>query len=173
MSKVFFISDLHLGHKLMVSPELTHLRSGASAVDEHDEWIIEQYNRIVTKHDLTWLLGDVCFDKKKLHLLKRLNGSKHLILGNHDQFPMAEYQKYFNKIHGFLKYKGAWLSHAPINPFQLRGKWNIHGHVHARSMDDLRYINVCVEALKGCPISWDTLELMMADRRLLLPQENS
>lgn len=171
MSKVFFISDLHLGHKLMVKPELTHLRSGSLNVDDHDQWIIEQFNRVVTKNDLTWILGDVCFDKKKLPLLKRLNGCKHLILGNHDEFTLIEYSKYFNKIHGFTKYKGIWLSHCPINPRQLRGKWNMHGHVHTGTLEDLRYINVCVEVLKGCPISWDAIELMMADRRLLLPKD--
>lgn len=170
MSKVFFISDLHLGHR-SICKFSGPLRGGFTEVDDHDNWIVEQWNKVVTKHDLVWVLGDACFDRKKMPLFKRMNGAKHLILGNHDEFGIQEYLKYFNKVHGFLKYKGTWLSHAPINPLQLRGKWNIHGHVHAGTLDDLRYINVAVEALNGIPISWDTLQAMMNDRRILLELE--
>jgi len=155
MSKVYFISDLHIGHK-RICEFSGPMRGNCITVEEHDAWIIEQWNSRVTKHDLVWILGDVCFDKTKLDTLKKLRGSKHLILGNHDEF-LVEYPKYFNKIHGFLKYKGAWLSHAPIHPDELRGKVNIHGHVHHKTVPDPRYISVCVEALNGIPVSWEEL----------------
>lgn len=172
MSKVFFISDLHLGHKKMVAPDHTDKRSGSLDVDGHDDWIVEQWNKVVTKNDLVWVLGDVCFDKKKMKLLKKMKGTKHLILGNHDEYALDEYLEYFNKIHGFIKYKGcAWLSHVPINPQQLRGKWNIHGHTHNWVSPDLRFINVAVEQLKGIPISWDALQHMMAERKVLIELE--
>lgn len=171
MSRVFHISDLHLGHKLMVKPELTMHRCGSDDIEHHDEWIVEQWNKVVKKQDLVWVHGDVCFDKKKLPLLKKMYGSKHLILGNHDEFPLKDYEMYFNKIHGFWKYKGSWLSHAPVHPNQLRNKWNIHGHVHTATIPDLRYFNVSVEALKGIPISRETIELMMIERRIFLKAE--
>jgi len=158
MSKVFFISDLHLGHKGIIEFSGA-ARGGVTTVDEHSDYIIESWNSTVTKHDLTYVLGDVCFDAKYLNLLPKLRGTKHLILGNHDKFSMETYHKYFNKVHGFEKYKGlAWLSHAPIHPDELRGKVNIHGHVHSNSVKDRRYINVCVEALGGKPISWEDLK---------------
>lgn len=167
MSRVFFISDLHLGHKRIV--EFSGVQRGnVKTLEEHDAWIVDSWNRVVTKQDLVWILGDVCFDKTKLPLLKELRGSKHLILGNHDEFKLEEYQLYFNKVHGFQKYKGVWLSHAPIHPEQLRGTWNIHGHVHRNSLTDLRYINVSVEALNGVPLSWDRFQIEINQRRPLL-----
>lgn len=171
MSKVFFISDLHLGHR-SICKFSGPLRGGNTEIDHHDEWIVEQWNKVVTNKDLVWVLGDVCFDKHKMQLFKKMKGSKHLILGNHDEFGIQEYLKYFNKVHGFIKYKGAWLSHCPINPLQLRDKWNIHGHVHAGTLEDLRFINVAVEALNGIPISWDAIQELMNDRRILIDLEN-
>ena len=166
MSQVRFISDLHLGHKAI------HIfsgkeRGGVTSVEEHDEYIVKQWNSVVSKNDLVYILGDVCFDEDKLPLLKKMKGNKHLILGNHDKLTLDKYKPYFNKIHGFMKYKGAaWLSHSPIHPQELRDKWNIHGHVHQKSVPDYRYINVCVEALNGQPISWNDLLLIMEKRRI-------
>lgn len=158
MSRVFFISDLHLGHK-SICKFAGKERGGVTTVDEHDAWIVQQWNSTVTKRDLVWVLGDVCFDRSKLPLLKAMNGAKHLILGNHDEFPLKEYEKYFNKIHGFMKYKGVWLSHAPIAV--LRGKYNVHGHMHHNSMDNPMYINVSVEQSNGVPQLWDDLLVKM------------
>ena len=78
-------------------------------------------------------------------------------MGNHDQFKLEEYQKYFYKIIWFTKYKGFWLSHCPIHPNELRDKPNIHGHVHQKTIKDRRYINVCVEALNGTPIEFSKI----------------
>jgi calcineurin-like phosphoesterase family protein len=168
MSKVLFISDLHLGHD-KIHEFAAGYRGNCKNVDEHSEYIIEQWNSVVTKHDLVYVNGDVCFKKEYMPQLTKLNGTKHLILGNHDKFSLAEYLKYFNKIHGFSKYKGqAWLSHAPVHPQSLRGLFNIHGHVHQNSLDDLRYINISVEALNGRPVEWEMLKIIMDERRLLI-----
>lgn len=162
MSKVYFISDLHLGHKniLQFSPQ-----RGGHDVITHSKWLVDQWNSVVTKNDSVWVLGDVCFDKDHMKYLKQMKGQKNLILGNHDKFGLEVYQQYFNKIHGFMKYKGFWLSHSPIHPQELRGKLNIHGHVHSKDilttegyiMPDLRYLSVCVEATDGVPMDLDDL----------------
>jgi calcineurin-like phosphoesterase family protein len=93
---------------------------------------------------------------------KKLNGVKHLILGNHDEFAIDEYFKVFNKVHGFVKYKGCWLSHAPIHPNSLRGKINIHGHMHSNALDDSRYICVSVEKCNGIPITFDAIRAVIS-----------
>lgn len=143
------ISDLHIGHKSILKfrkcpKEWT--------LDDHDAWIVRAWNKVVGKRDTVYVLGDVCMDKSKLPMLKLMNGNKILIMGNHDQFPLEEYQKYFSKIHAFRRYKGYWLSHAPIHPQELRGRKNIHGHCHDyliedpyTGLPDSSYINVCVE----------------------------
>jgi len=126
---IFFIADLHLGHDNICDYEGARRGSPAN-IDEHDDWIMYQWNNTVKKQDLVWVLGDVAFSYDGLHKLRRMNGTKHLILGNHDVFTLKKYYEYFNKIHAFMKYKGFWLSHSPIHPMSLRGKKNIHGHIH-------------------------------------------
>jgi calcineurin-like phosphoesterase family protein len=34
---------------------------------------------------------------------------------------------------------------------------NVHGHIHARRINDPRYINVCVEQINYTPVSYDWL----------------
>lgn len=136
------ISDLHIGHKSILEfrkmPKWMNLQ-------DHDDWIVNGWNSVVKKRDTVYVLGDICFDMEKMKLFSSMNGNKNLILGNHDAFHLGVYQKYFSKIHGFVKYKGYWLSHAPIHPYELRGRKNIHGHVHSNPLEDDRYIPVCVE----------------------------
>lgn len=165
MSEVRFISDLHLGHK-SICEFSGAFRNGVTTVDDHDKWIVEQWNSVVGKNDTVIVVGDVCFDRSKMPLLKKMRGNKQLIFGNHDKFGLQEYLKYFNKVHGFVKYKGtAWVSHAPIHPDELRGKWNVHGHLHHKQIDDYRYINVSVEKLNGKPIAWNNLVSIMDERK--------
>jgi len=156
MYKVFFISDLHLGHKNILNFAQGH--RGGETVDEHDRWLVEQWNSVVlNKKDVVYVLGDIAFDKEKLKLIGQMNGNKVLLMGNHDHYTLEEYQKYFYKIIWFQKYKGFWLSHCPIHPDELRGRYNIHGHVHQKSIQDRRYINVCVEVLGGTPIEFSKI----------------
>ena len=155
MSNVFFISDLHIGHRniLKYSPE----REGSNT-DEHDLWLLEQWNSVVKKkRDLVYVLGDVCFDQSKLWILDKMAGTKYLLPGNHDYFKLEEYMAYFDKILWFRKYHEFWISHAPIHPDELRGRKNIHGHVHSKSIRDSRYINVCVEKLNGVPVTLEEI----------------
>lgn len=80
MPKIFFTSDTHYGHKLM------HELRGFSSVEEMDETMIEAWNESVAKNDTVYHLGDLSF--RNLHetqnITKRLNGTIHLIMGNHD-----------------------------------------------------------------------------------------
>jgi calcineurin-like phosphoesterase family protein len=128
MSDTRFIADLHLGHINMA------LKRGFSTVEEHDEYIIEQWNKVVKKRDITWILGDVTMEKSSsYYLLDRLNGMKKVVLGNHDKpSNVPELLKYVNAVSGMVKYKGVWLSHCPVHPMELEYniKRNIHGHIH-------------------------------------------
>jgi calcineurin-like phosphoesterase family protein len=161
VSQTFFISDLHFGHRNIV--KMSEGKRGGTDSESHDEWLIDKWNEVVKPKDIVYVLGDVVFGKGKnglFHLTKVgfLNGRKHLVRGNHDELPDAWYLRYFESILGFAKYKNYWLSHAPVHPDELRGRINVHGHVHSNSIDDLRYFNVCVEVCpNNQPISLDVL----------------
>ena len=155
MARVFFISDLHLGHRNVM--EFTD--RGFECLDHMHDTIIELWNQVVTKRDLTYVLGDVCFDHQYLPILSKLNGVKNLILGNHDKFKKGELFKYFNSVHGCRSYKGNILTHIPIHPSEFyRWRYNIHGHLHTYDIDDPRYINVNIDRLPLLqPIPFDDL----------------
>lgn len=163
MGLVYFISDLHLGHKNIMN-FAGKFRHGISYLENIDS-IIKLWNLVVTKYDKVFVLGDVCFGEEYLYILHQLNGIKILIHGNHDdRISTATFLKYFDEVYGIYKYKRYWLTHAPIHPQELRGKINIHGHVHQNSIlmaygdkiDD-RYINVCIENTGGAPVSLDMI----------------
>ncbi len=157
MSKVFLISDLHLGHKKIMDFTKDY-RTGVD-YKENAEILLKNWNKVVGKRDLVWVLGDVCFDSSFLAYLSKMKGQKNLILGNHDiSFSYETLSQFFSNIYGIIQYKGYWLTHAPIHPTELRNKINIHGHVHQHTLNDKRYVNVCVENINETPISFDKIK---------------
>lgn len=135
MSKVRFIADLHLGHTNMA------LKRGFATVEEHDEYIISQWNKKVSKRDITWILGDVTMESSKSYpLLNRLNGMKKVVLGNHDMMKdIPALLQYVQGVSGMVSYKGIWLSHCPVHERELefRVPRNIHGHIHEEQIMQL------------------------------------
>lgn len=151
MSRVYVTSDWHLGHANAIK-----WRDQFSSQAEHEAQIIKNYLSVITKRDTVYFLGDIVLGKDRverfdlLDMLKELPGHKHLILGNHDldrpYRNLAELKDVFDdRIYSLHKYKGFWLSHAPIHPAELRGKRNIHGHVHENTLPDSNYYNACLE----------------------------
>lgn len=155
---VFFTSDLHLGHYNMA------MHRGFSSVEEHDETIINNFNKIVKKREKVFFLGDVVWGNKHLVQLGRLHGIKELIIGNHDNLATSKYLTYFHKVHGIRQYKDLVLSHVPIHPEALEFRWrfNAHGHIHANThapdgMKDPRYFNVNVDMNGYLPLEYDEI----------------
>lgn len=145
MSKLYFTSDLHLGHK-----NIYKHRPRFSSMEEHDEFMFKLLESL-TKHDKLFILGDFLFDCNNFELyierLSRLPYRITLILGNHDS----------NRIYSLLppnitlqlplcNYKALWLSHCPIHPQEMRGRLgNIHGHLHNEVINDSNYFNVNID----------------------------
>ena len=151
MSKVFIISDLHFGHENLAR------HRGFENADEQDELIIKNWNSVVGKNDMTWILGDIGMEKcTHYHLLDRLNGRKRVILGNHDSPKLVpELLRYVENVGSMVKYKGYLLTHCPIHPHEMeRFNVNIHGHLHEENIDDDRYINVSCEQLNYTPMEF-------------------
>ena len=158
----FVISDLHLGHEGILK-----YRTQFKTIEEHDNFIINNWNSIVTPQDKVYVLGDVCWKKKDLEKIELLNGKKILIAGNHDILGAKNYLKYFRDVRGLGKKGDYWLSHAPIHSSELRNCKNIHGHLHNKNImnpyddyschddhlyPDIKYINVSCEQVNYTPV---------------------
>lgn len=154
MSKVYFLSDPHFGHESMAK------HRGFENVDAQDSFIIDNWNKTVSKKDTVWLLGDITMEKSNYaKYLPKLNGLINVVLGNHD-LPQhtKELAKLVNKIGGAVKYKGFILTHIPIHESEInRFRGNIHGHVHEKSLGHTKYLNVSCEAIGYKPILFEDL----------------
>lgn len=142
MANVWFIGDIHAGHA-----NIAGFRKCVTSEVHNREWIESHWTMSVTKRDIVWVLGDAAFTQDGLDWLKTLPGEKRLVRGNHDNLPTEKYLEVFTTVEGLVRYKGYWLSHAPIHPLELRGKKNIHGHVHYATIPDDNYLNCSAENL--------------------------
>ncbi len=133
MAVVRFIADLHFNHE-----NCAYMR-GFKNAEEMNEHIISQWNKVVHKKDVTYILGDITMEKVRgYELLNRLNGIKHVALGNHEKRQHTGLLlNYVTSVFGVLKYKRKYvLSHVPIHLNEMKYRWkvNIHGHVHKNTI---------------------------------------
>lgn len=162
-NNIWFTSDTHFRHSNIIG----YCGRPFSSVEEMDETLIENWNSVVKEGDKIYHLGDVYMPKgyKKNDedsLFKKLNGTKILILGNHDLGKDQLLLKYFKRIHAYriLKEHGIMLSHVPVHfdSINKKVKINVHGHTHDRGSPIGPYKSVCVELTNYKPIHLDEIK---------------
>ena len=163
MANTWFISDTHFGHENIIkflNDKGDRIRP-FDTVSEMDERMVQNWNTVVRPQDRVYHLGDVAINRRCLPILSRLNGKKVLIKGNHDIFPLKDYTPYFEDIRAYkvLPRHGVICSHIPVHPNQMQKRWvlNIHGHMHQNTLEDDRYVNICVEHTDYTPVDLDTI----------------
>ena len=168
MPSVFLVSDTHFGH----TGVCRFLRDDGSKLrpwddpNEMDEEMVRRWNDRVGPKDKVYHLGDVVINRKALGIMRRLNGDKVLIKGNHDIFKLEDYTEHFRDIRGYHVMNNIILSHIPVHPDSKgRFKANIHGHLHYNKVTvknkygvdevDPFYHCVCVEHTDYTPILFE------------------
>lgn len=171
MARVFFTSDLHFGHKNLC------LGLRGMSVEESDQLIINNWNKVVTKRDLVYVLGDITMENQNEipKYISQLNGRIVLVGGNHDTKQCCDvYRKLGITVMGCLEYKGFICTHIPIHPYELQqedrqiARGNIHGHVHKSGIIEGEeytpktdygplYYNVNIELHNYTPVAFDDL----------------
>jgi calcineurin-like phosphoesterase family protein len=151
--KLFFTSDTHFGHKNICRgtsfwpPENTR---DFDTVQEMNEEMVSNINRVVGEEDFLFHLGDFSFDgfENIEHFRRQIKcRNLHLLLGNHDHHIRKDHdgirslfssvndylhlQVVFEGENGTVKYPFV-LCHYPIASWDgLRsGTMHLHGHVH-------------------------------------------
>lgn len=177
MANIFLIADTHFGHKgvtQFLNKDGTKLRPWDN-VEDMDEALVENWNKVVKPKDKVYHLGDVVINRKALKTLALLKGDKVLIKGNHDIFRLEEYTPYFRDIRAYGTLDNFILSHIPVHPNSL-SRWtngNVHGHLHSVNVMmpdcpeevDKRYICVSVEQIDFTPIAFEDLKVKVAKMR--------
>ncbi|RLA66563.1 MAG: hypothetical protein DRQ88_05910 [Epsilonproteobacteria bacterium] len=113
---VFFTADLHFGHAHIIKYDN---RPFNSLQDMHRS-LIKQFNATVPANGLTYFLGDIGITSSVElgNFINKLNGTKVLILGNHDKGSNAMYNIGFDVVvHGVTLYiaqEKVTLTHCPL-----------------------------------------------------------
>lgn len=159
---VYFTSDLHFGHSGIIEMRNRPFRN----INEMNRVLLSNYNAVVQKNDIVYILGDISHHMpidEANKMIKKLNGKKILVKGNHDK----EYDiELFEEICDFktISLNGIYfaLMHYPMLswPKSKGGSIQLHGHIHSDGLYNLenkeeniaRY-DVGVDANRYYPVS--------------------
>lgn len=152
----YVTSDLHFGHKniLKFCPQTRPYDN----VDKMDEDMIQSWNRIVSPEDEVYILGDLSYREpsRTIYILNRLNGTKILVRGNHDEKLLKDkkVRECFSEIHYYLEINfnktKVVMFHYPIAEWNgmHRGSVHLHGHLHGgkSGLEGYRILDVAFDA---------------------------
>lgn len=161
MRKIFFLSDHHFNHENVIrfkGNDGKLIRPGFKNIQEMNECLLDLHNQVVKPKDKFYFGGDV--GRNFADIVKKMNGHKRLILGNHDDKMKPEEKACFEKILMWRTFTDQSrkvpfvLSHAPMHPdsflfraytrnqetFGLFGEKkricrNVHGHLHEKTVN--------------------------------------
>jgi len=162
--KTWITADWHLGEdrfELMGRPFTSSI--------QHVDTLVNNHNTIVSPDDLVIVNGDVCYQKSPQHLdqVRRFNGKKILIRGNHDRvFTDEQLKPYFDEIYpegsGFHTEISSgdtkiylYVTHYPTCGNE--GAFNLVGHIHAAWKYQLNMLNIGVDVHHFRPVDLDTI----------------
>lgn len=110
--------------------------------EEMDSRLIENWNNKIGVDDDVFHIGDFCFadQEKGQSILDRLNGRKHLVLGNHDKVGRRLKGWQWIKDYHEMTIDGQFivLCHYAMRVWNKshHGAWMLYGHSHGSLPDD-------------------------------------
>ena len=166
---IYFTSDQHFAHQSI----LQHCYRPFSSIQEQDETLIENHNKVVQPTDTIYMLGDVAWklniDQLKI-LFKKLNGIKRVILGNHDNVSYLRNlanQRVIESLHDTcgvtINGQYIWLSHYPHRAWDrsFHGSWQLAGHTHGNCEPYGKSCDVGIDCWNYTPVSFEELKSLM------------
>ena len=95
LRNIYFTSDWHIGHANVLRLDARPFKD----LEAMNEGLIRRYNATVGENDVCYFLGDMGFSAQKIvPVINALNGTKILILGNHDKKQQAMLQAGFDAV---------------------------------------------------------------------------
>jgi len=133
---IYFTADLHLGHANIIR----HCGRPFADADEMDACLVAAWNKRVRANDTVYIVGDFIFRNARPpeEYLEKLNGKKHLLIGNHDKdwLKKCDTQKYFESVGHYAEISDGQhrmtLCHYPMMSWHKMGSgaYMVHGHIH-------------------------------------------
>ncbi len=163
---MFFIGDTHFGHANIIK----YCKRPFSSAQEMDEMLIKYWNETVEPSDTVYHVGDFAFDRHPEKYLSRLNGTKHLIKGNHDKQPNTKQGWASINDYREIRVEGQIiiLFHYACRVWDKshKGSWMLYGHSHGTLSDDINSLSIDVGADNHNyrPISFNEVKRIMAKK---------
>lgn len=173
---IHFTGDTHFNHARLM--ELYPARGVYTCVDDMTENLIAIWNRDIGPKDTVYHVGDFSMgdDAAGISVLRRLNGHKYLVPGNHDKRILRnpEFVAGWKEVLPALSEikinkERIVLCHFPIWEWNKahRGAWHIHGHVHGKPTGiPGKILDVGIDGNALRPYNWDTVKEFMDSRPL-------
>lgn len=181
MDKIWFTSDTHYGHANVIK----YANRPFKDVQEMNEAMIANWNRVVGHNDIVYHIGDFAFIRNEddvLAILNRLVGRKILILGNHDRKMTSKVKSQFQFVTPYYELKvqdpdahngrqDIVLMHYSMRVWNKShyGAWQLYGHSHGSlpDMDTMLSMDVGVDCTDYTPISYDQVKAVMKTKRFV------
>lgn len=130
----FYIADWHYGHKNILAYDNRPFKT----IEEMNKTLVDRWNGAVSPGDRVFILGDMfwCNEDCAVPILEILNGTKILVVGNHDTYKKQQFREQFSHITEYLEVKdgdkSVVLCHYPMPCFKnhFHGWYHLYGHVH-------------------------------------------
>ena len=165
----FFTADWHLFHKNTIG----YCNRPIKSIIQMQQRMIYEHNQVVGEDDVVWNLGDVTmlsaeYTGKVGKEVNKFNGTKHLVLGNHDSWKPTSYENAgFSTIHTATWFERDgltfYLVHDPAKYTTIQNDPKsilLCGHIHQlfqHLLPDKRVINVGVDVWNFKPISYNII----------------
>ncbi len=160
---IYFTADQHFGHDAIIE----YCKRPYKNSTQMDRVLIVNWNNVVKEDDVVYVIGDFSMvgpsHKQYLErITRKLNGEKHLILGNHDRLKPFDYVDIgFTTVHTTLQLPGTdfIMHHDPSAVCIDKSKKWIVGHVHDlfKTLNKGAVINVGVDVWGFHPVSLDAI----------------
>jgi calcineurin-like phosphoesterase family protein len=175
MSNVFFTGDTHFGHsknKHGYGGIIHHANRPFTSIEEHDQFIMDQWNKTVGQKDTIYILGDFAW-RNHNHYIGGLQGKKIMITGSHDKMNQDSIRLFTEYHEGMLvrtvnKIPFV-LTHCAMLVWERShyGAINLHGHSHQRleERDDVRRMDIGIDgAVNYSPWNIDFIIYKMSEK---------
>ena len=156
--RTWVTSDLHFGHTNIMKFCPQSRARYKNDVNYMNETMVKEWNDTIDPEDTVYILGDVAFlpAQKATEYMRRLNGTKILVEGNHDRKLLNDpsFRGCFKEVHKYLdiNYEGTKvvMFHYPIAEWDQmhRGAVHLHGHLHGGTsgMEEFRCRDMGMDA---------------------------
>ncbi|MCC4300258.1 metallophosphoesterase [Aurantimonas coralicida] len=174
MAEIFFTADTHFGHRGIIAM----CDRPFYDVEDMDEGLIRRWNDRVRKSDIVYHLGDFTMGAtagRGREIFDRLNGRKHLIIGNHDRekvrtLPWASPPRDRLMLRHPEEKMPVVLDHYALRtwPSLHHGAIHLYGHSHGSLPGIGRSVDVGVDVWNYTPVTLNEIRRTLERQQAVL-----